>query len=99
MRTWSVISASDAGSPPTRDGTRISNSLRETSIGSDQPCTPCNCDGRSRQDLLVGIHGHYRNPRAHSNRINREEDLNDFLDAMSLFSYIHKRLDTARQES
>lgn len=50
------------------------------------------------RSLLVGIHGHYRNPRAHSNRINREEDLNDFLDAMSLFSYIHKRLDATRPE-
>lgn len=50
------------------------------------------------RSLLVGVHGHYRNPRAHSNRINREEDLNDFLDAMSLFSYIHKRLDAARTE-
>ncbi|WP_461171189.1 TIGR02391 family protein [Arthrobacter sp. Z1-15] len=47
----------------------------------------------------VGVHGHYRNPRAHSNRINREEDLNDFLDAIPLFSYIHKRLDTAGSES
>ncbi|MGJ9403545.1 TIGR02391 family protein [Arthrobacter sp. KK5.5] len=51
------------------------------------------------RSLLVGVHGHYRNPRAHSNRIHREEDLNDFLDAMSLFSYIHKRLDTAQPES
>ncbi len=51
------------------------------------------------RSLLVGVHGHYRNPRAHANRINREEDLNDVLDAMSLFSYIHKRLDTARPES
>ena len=51
------------------------------------------------RSLLVGVHGHYRNPRAHSNRINREEDLNDFLDAMSLFSYIHKRLDATRPEA
>jgi uncharacterized protein (TIGR02391 family) len=51
------------------------------------------------RSLLVGVHGHYRNPRAHSNRINRDEDLNDFLDAMSLFSYIHKRLDAARQKA
>lgn len=50
------------------------------------------------RSLLVGIHGHYRNPRAHSNRINNEEDLNDFFDAMSLFSYVHKRLDGARTE-
>lgn len=50
------------------------------------------------RSLLVGIHGHYRNPRAHSNRINNEEDLNDFFDAMSLFSYIHKRLDGTRTE-
>lgn len=48
------------------------------------------------RSLLVGVHGHFRNPRAHSNRINREEDQNDFFDAMSLFSYIHKRLDGAR---
>lgn len=48
------------------------------------------------RSLLVGIHGHYRNPRAHSSRINSEEDLNDFFDAMSLFSYIHRRLDEAR---
>lgn len=51
------------------------------------------------RSLLVGVHGHYRNPRAHSNRINRDEDLNDFLDAMSLFSYIHKRLDAARLDA
>lgn len=50
------------------------------------------------RSLLVGVHGHYRNPRAHSNRINHEEDLNDFYDAMSLFSYIHKRLDAARTD-
>lgn len=51
------------------------------------------------RSLLVGIHWHFRNPRAGSGRINRSEDLNDFLNAMSLVSYVHKRLDTARTES
>lgn len=50
------------------------------------------------RSLLVGVRGHFRNPRAHSNRINHEEDLTDFFDAMSLFSYVRNRLDAARVE-
>lgn len=45
------------------------------------------------KNLLVGIHGHYRNPRAHSSRIDNAENLADFYDAFSLFSYVHRRLD------
>ena len=50
---------------------------------------------RGFKNLLLGVHGHYRNPRAHSPRINADERVEDFYDAMSLFSYIHRRLDTA----
>lgn len=46
-------------------------------------------------DLLKGIHGHYRNPRAHSARLGSSEDQQDLLDAFSLFSYVHRRLDDA----
>lgn len=45
--------------------------------------------------LLGGIHGHYRNPRAHSTRLGSTEDQQDFLDAFALFSYVHRRLDSA----
>lgn len=45
------------------------------------------------KNLLVGIHGHYRNPRAHSSRIDNTENLADFYDAFALFSYVHRRLD------
>jgi len=48
---------------------------------------------RGFKNLLLGIHGHYRNPRAHSNRINSTELMPDFYDAFSLFSYVHRRLD------
>lgn len=48
------------------------------------------------KNLLVGIHGHYRNPRAHRTRLGCEEDQHDFLDAFSLFSYVHRRLDSSQ---
>jgi uncharacterized protein (TIGR02391 family) len=48
---------------------------------------------RGFKNLLLGIHGHYRNPRAHSSRIHGEESLADFYDAFGLFSYVHRRLD------
>ncbi|UQZ27503.1 MULTISPECIES: TIGR02391 family protein [Corynebacterium] len=48
------------------------------------------------RNLLVGIYGHYRNPRAHQTRRGSEEDQHDFLDAFSLFSYVHRRLDSAQ---
>ncbi|MFF0711054.1 hypothetical protein [Gordonia sputi] len=47
--------------------------------------------------MLVGIHGHFRNPRAHSSRIFNDEVLNDFYDAFSLSSYVHRRLDSMRR--
>lgn len=47
------------------------------------------------KNLLVGIHGHYRNPRAHRTRLGSVEERADFLDAFALFSYIHRRLDRA----
>lgn len=47
------------------------------------------------KNLLLGVHGHYRNPRAHGNRIDSHENMEDFFDAFSLFSYIHRRLDRA----
>lgn len=46
-------------------------------------------------DLLKGIHGHYRNPRAHNARLGSSEGQQDLLDAFSLFSYVHRRLDDA----
>lgn len=46
-------------------------------------------------DLLKGIHGHYRNPRAHKTRLGSSEGEQDLLDAFSLFSYVHRRLDAA----
>ena len=48
------------------------------------------------KNLLIGIHGHYRNPRAHKTRLGSEESEHDFLDAFSLFSYVHRRLDSAQ---
>ena len=50
---------------------------------------------RGFKNLLTGIHGHYRNPRAHAARLNAAEDQQDFYDAFSLFSYVHRRLDRA----
>ena len=47
------------------------------------------------KNLLVGIHGHYRNPRSHRTRLGSAEVLEDFLDAFGLFSYVHRRLDGA----
>jgi uncharacterized protein (TIGR02391 family) len=47
------------------------------------------------KNLLLGIHGHYRNPRAHRTGLGSSEDRDDFFDAFSLFSYIHRRLDRA----
>jgi uncharacterized protein (TIGR02391 family) len=52
---------------------------------------------RGFKNLLVGIHGHFRNPRAHSSRIFNDEDLVDFYDAFSLFSYVHRRLDSMKR--
>jgi uncharacterized protein (TIGR02391 family) len=50
---------------------------------------------RGFKNLLTGIHGHYRNPRAHSTRRGSAEDKQDFLEAFALFSYVHRRLDRA----
>jgi len=50
---------------------------------------------RGFKNMLVGIHGHYRNPRAHRTRLGSTEVREDFLDAFSLFSYVHRRLDQA----
>ena len=46
-------------------------------------------------NILIGIHGHYRNPRAHKTRLGATELLIDFYDAFGLFSYAHRRLDSA----
>uniref|UniRef100_UPI0038998247 TIGR02391 family protein n=1 Tax=Pigmentiphaga litoralis TaxID=516702 RepID=UPI0038998247 len=48
------------------------------------------------KNLLVGVHGHFRNPRAHSSRLGSEEDRQDFLETMAMLSYIHRVLDSAR---
>ena len=50
---------------------------------------------RGFKNLLTGIHGHYRNPRAHSTRLGSAEDKQDFFEAFALFSYVHRRLDRA----
>ncbi|MGI9156667.1 MAG: TIGR02391 family protein [Marmoricola sp.] len=47
---------------------------------------------RGFKNLLIGIHGHYRNPRAHRTRVGSVEVREDFFDAFSLFSYVHRRL-------
>lgn len=49
---------------------------------------------RGFKNLLVGIHGHFGNPRAHSSRVVQDEELVDLYDAFSLFSYVHRRLDS-----
>jgi uncharacterized protein (TIGR02391 family) len=50
---------------------------------------------RGFKNVLIGIHGHWRNPRAHRTRLGAAEARGDFLDAFSLFSYVHRRLDKA----
>ena len=47
------------------------------------------------KNLLTGIYGHFRNPRAHSTRLSSEEREDEFLDAFGIFSYVHRRLDRA----
>lgn len=64
------------------------------------PVTPMSTDSevsehRGLKNLLVGIHGHCRNPRAHSTRLGSTEERHDFFDAFALFSYVHRRLDQA----
>lgn len=51
---------------------------------------------RGFKNLLLGIHGHYRNPRAHQTRRGSHEAPADLYDAFGLFSYVHRRLDDAR---
>lgn len=50
---------------------------------------------RGFKTLLTGIHGHYRNPRAHSTRRGSDENKQDFFESFALFSYVHRRLDRA----
>jgi uncharacterized protein (TIGR02391 family) len=52
---------------------------------------------RGLKNLLIGIHGHYRNPRAHRTRLGSTEQLVDFYDLFGLLSYVHRKLDTARK--
>jgi len=47
------------------------------------------------KNILIGVHGHYRNPRAHRPRLGAVESEQDLLDAFCFFSYIHRRLDQA----
>jgi uncharacterized protein (TIGR02391 family) len=51
------------------------------------------------KNLLIGIHGHYRNPRAHRTRYGTTEQLIDFYDLFGLLSYAHRRLDAAAEAS
>lgn len=62
--------------------------------------TPCQAESersehRGFKNLLTGIHGHYRNPRAHTTRRGSDEGKQDFFEAFALFSYVHRRLDRA----
>lgn len=62
--------------------------------------TPCQTESeksehRGFKNLLTGIHGHYRNPRAHTTRRGSDECKQDFFEAFALFSYVHRRLDRA----
>lgn len=52
---------------------------------------------RGFKQILLGVHGHYRNPRAHTTRLGAQELEQDFFDAFSLFSYLHRRLDLAQR--
>jgi uncharacterized protein (TIGR02391 family) len=52
-------------------------------------------DHRGLKNLLTGIHGRDRNPRAHSTRKGSAEDKQDFYEAFAVFSYVHRRLDRA----
>jgi uncharacterized protein (TIGR02391 family) len=45
------------------------------------------------KNLLIGIHGRFRNPRAHITRLGTTEKLIDFYDLFSTLSYVHRRLD------
>jgi uncharacterized protein (TIGR02391 family) len=65
--------------------------IRVTAMRDDSEIS----EHRGFKNLLVGVHGHYRNPGAHRTRLGSSEDREDFLDAFSLFSYLHRRLDTA----
>lgn len=47
------------------------------------------------KNLLIGIHGHYRNPRAHRTRYGTDEQMIDLYDLFGLLSYVHRRLDDA----
>lgn len=53
---------------------------------------------RGLKQLLLGVHQHYRNPRAHSSRVDAAEREQDFFDAFSFFSYLHRQLDLAQRE-
>ncbi|NON70321.1 TIGR02391 family protein [Corynebacterium silvaticum] len=50
------------------------------------------------KNLLIGIHGHFRNPRAHRTRQGSQEMPDEFLDAFGTFSYVHKRLDRSHRK-
>lgn len=50
------------------------------------------------KNLLLGIHGHYRNPRAHATRLGSDEDKQEFYDAFALFSHVHRQLDKATRD-
>lgn len=73
----------------------------------DRPLWSINCyltdsetsEHRGFKNLIIGIHGHFRNPRAHASRIHSSEDLSDFYDAFALFSYVHRRIDGMRRLS
>ena len=65
--------------------------IRITAMTNDSEAS----EHRGFKNLLTGIHGHHRNPRAHATRLGSGEGRYDFFDAFTLFSYIHRRLDQA----
>jgi uncharacterized protein (TIGR02391 family) len=47
------------------------------------------------KNLLIGIHGHFRNPRAHTTRYGSTEKMLDFYELFATLSYVHRRLDNS----
>ena len=62
------------------------NSLRTDSEKSDQ---------KGFSNLLKGIFGTFRNTRAHEPRLYWANNEDDVLDALTMMSYVHRRLDSA----
>lgn len=73
-------------------GTKTTAPILRISVGETASAIS---EQRGFKHLLLGIHGHFRNPRAHRPRLDAAEKRQDLLDAFGLFSYIHRLLDSA----